>query len=764
MRNQNVLLEKLKKLKRFFFSGSGLSAYLFKFIILFLGLNYIFFCPFTFAQDQSSEVIDQEYSDLYDPDVYALAQEDYAKDELLYEPVVKGSFRFNLGSDTSDLIWKDANYLQRERSWRWVYGENRYNTYDPSIYNQLQLSIDAPINDKLSLYTKISIDPWAFVGKSQKITLPSWYGAVDGADPVEFQLKYWSNTGNLYPQTVRSAAGDTFNLPEAKVSNGFAPPTTVFGSYGSDTHRIDIPELKVDMELKPIKALWFDYKEDEYRMILFLYAEENISMYSDDPLKLVNNHIFWQASPWLYKWIPGRLYTAEGWTSGAWQADEVLRDSAGNWLTLLRAFRFEGEIASIYTDFMMAAPLDLWDDYTEVNNIPLAFRFKKEFSDQFMLGSIYSSRVGFNNDSQDAFDQAMAIDSSYQINEYHAIKAEAAISKTEHNTNNEAYEVKSDDDAYTVALKSKIDPFEMPIDSSFSYSQMGREFEAPLAAYNYTKNDQQWGRHIAFFRRGDDEENYRIGNSIDKDRKVSAADVHFGKFEGTDVYLNFRNVSNATDDSFVENVLRGEVAYQASEQMLYKFLMLAHNRPDTAEGKSPDISTVSAGFKYDFNQWLSLEEILEKTNEYPEFPDYLYTWLDINPQAPYPYYYISKTRLVITPDKWTEIGLEYTYNEFNYAATLDDFMNYTGADIRYWLNEDVSTRLVYRYSRVSDYGRDGDVVGHHNLYFECIYQCDENSKISLQFSDLGDYIKGLGWQSAVLDTRHIVRVVYEGTF
>lgn len=749
-----------------------LNKNFFQSVISFFVLSSFIFLPFSFAQEQNNQELDYsdeylETSEQYDPDIYALAQEDYAKQELLNEPVVKGSFRFNFGVNTSDFIWKQANYLERERSWRWLYGDKRYNTYDVSVYNQLQLSIDAPINEKLSLYTKISIDPWSFVGKSQTITLPTWYGSTDGDDPVEVQLKYWSNTGRTYPENVRSAKGDSFALPEIKVIDGKTQPAEAKGQWDETQpwyHHIDIPELRIDTEFKPMKALWFDYKEDEYRAILFLYAEENISMYSDDPLKLVNNHIFWQASPWLYKWVPGRLYSVVGWENGAWQADEVLRDSAGNWLTLLRAFRFEGEIASIYTDFMMAAPLDLWDEYTEVNNIPLAFRFKKEFSDQFMLGSIYSARVGYDHASQDALDQVVAIDSAYQINEYHTLKAQIATSKSERNTNNEAYEVKSDDDAYTVALKSEVDPFELPIASNLSYSQMGKEFEPPLAAYNYTKNDQQWGRHIAFYRRGDDEENYRIGNSLDKNRKVTALDLKLGEFEGTDVYLNFRNVNNATDDSFVENVLRSEVAYQSSEQMLYKFLVISHNRPDLANGKSQDINTYSVGFKYDFTEWLSLEQILERTNEYPEFPDYLYTWLNINPEAPYPYYYITKTRLVVTPDKWTEIGLEYTYNEFNYAATLDDFMNYTGADIRYWLDENISTRLVYRYSRVSDYGRDGDVIGHHNLYFECIYESDDDSRVSLQFSDLGNYIKGLGWQSAVLDTQHIVRVVYEGRF
>ena len=710
---------------------------------------------------------ESEYADQYDPDIYALAEEDYASDELLSEPVVKGNYRFNFGVDTSDFIWKEATYLERERSWRWLLGDMRYNTYDRSIYNQFQLSIDAPITENLSMYTKISIDPWSFVGKSQTITLPTWYAATDGNDPVDIQLKYWSNTGNTYPEIVRSVKGDSFALPAIKVANGRSQPTEVKGQWDELKpwyHHIDISELNIDMELKPMKALWFDYKEDEYRAILFLYAEENISMYSDDPLKLVNNHIFWQASPWLYKWVPGRLYTVTGWENGAWQADEVLRDSAGNWLSLLRAFRFEGEIASIYADFMMAAPLDLWDDYTDVNNVPLALRFKKEFTDQFMIGTVYTSRIGFDKDSQDAYDQAMAIDSAFEINEYHTIKTEAAISKTNQNINNEVYEVKSDDDAYTFALESKMDPFEIPIDSKLSYTQMGKDFQAPLAVYNYTRNDQQWGRHIAFYRRGDDEENYRIGNGIDKDRKVTAIDLSIGEFEGTDIYLNARNVNSATDDSLVENIIRGEVSYRSSDQMLYKFLVLTHNRPDNAADKSQDINTGSMGFKYDFTDWLSLEEIFERTNEYPEFPDYLYSWATMNPEAPYPYYCINKTRLVFSPDKWTEIGLEYIYNEFNYAATLDDFMNYAGADIKYQIYEDVSTRLVYRYSRVSDYGLDGEVVGHHNLYFECVYDCDENSRFSLQFSDLGNYIEGLGWQSAVLDTQHIVRLVYEGTF
>ncbi|MDD5745853.1 MAG: hypothetical protein PHO30_01180 [Candidatus Omnitrophica bacterium] len=680
------------------------------------------------------------------------------------EVVVKGSYRFNLGFEDKDVIWKDANYLLQQGSWRYFYGEKRYNTYDPAVYNQVMLGLDVPIDEKVSFYAKIVIDPWSFVGTTRTVTLPTAYGTTPDTDTVELKLKYWSNSGHIYPEIVHSSQGDSFALPEIKVKNGSTEATSVNGNFGYYTHVVDIPSLEVDTEFKPMRALWVDVKEDEYRAVFFVYAEQNIAMGSDDPLALVNNHIVWEPSPWIDQWRAGKLYTATGWDNGTWQKDLALRDSAGNWLTLLRAARLEGEFAGIYSDFMIATPLDPWDEYSTVNNIPLALRLKKDLSDRFMVGATSASRWGYDLGSTDALDQVIAVDSEWGINEYHTLKAETAASKTARNLNNDDFKEHTDDAAYKVALESDMDPFDLSILSKLSYTCMGREFQSPLANYSYTRDDQSWGRHLAFYSRSEEEERYRIGNGVDQDRKVFGLDMRFGELEGLSTYFNFRNVNTATDDSFLENILRNETLYRVNEKLLTKFLLIYDNHKKNADGTDPDTRTLSAGFKYDFTEWLSWEEIGERTNEYPGYPDSIYDWMTINPEAPYPYYSLARSRLLLKHNGWLDISLEQTYNEFEYATTVDDCMNYSGVDIRWMLTQAVTAQTVYRYSRVADYGRDGKVIGHHNLFFDLGYQVDEYARLSLRFGSLGSYIEGLGWQSSVLDTQHLLQVIYEGQF
>ncbi|MEA3560791.1 MAG: hypothetical protein U9R31_03375, partial [Candidatus Omnitrophota bacterium] len=239
-----------------------------------------FICIFGPSRIYAQNYSAQKYFGYLDAeeDEEAAQEEDEYEEPKLRETVVKGSYRFNFGVEKGDFKWKDANYLLQEGSWRYFFGEKRYNTYDPAIYNNFKLSIDAPFNEKLSFYTKIVVDPWSFVGKSKVTTIPSWYGSTNANDPVEIQLKYWSNSGRIFPEIVRSEQGDSFALPETTVVDGYTQPVSVLSDWGSNTHRIDLPSLKIDREFKPIKAFWFDLKEDEYRAILFLYAEENISM------------------------------------------------------------------------------------------------------------------------------------------------------------------------------------------------------------------------------------------------------------------------------------------------------------------------------------------------------------------------------------------------------------------------------------------------------------------------------------------------------
>ncbi len=737
------------------FSREKKRGQLFFFVII---LIVILFGQKIYAQGLSLHDTDYSY------DNYINNEEKTEEEPQLRETVVKGSFRLNAAVEDKEVIWKEANYLLQPGSWRYFYGEKRYNTYDPAVYNQFNLSVDAPFNEKLSFYTKIVIDPWSFMGKTQKITLPTWYGTTDANDSIEVQLKYWSNSAHTYPEIIRSEQGDSFALPEIKAVNGYTRSTSAAGNFGFYSHRVDIPELKVDAEIKPFRAFWFDLKEDQYRLLFFMLAQDNIAMYSDDPLGLVNNHILWEPSPWLNSWKPGKLYTSTGWEKGAWKQDLFLADSQRNWLTLLRAVRIEGEFNGFYNDFMIAAPLDPWDYYDTVNNIPAAWRVKKDITDKLMLGSTYTCRLGYDYASLDAFDNTLGIDSAYEINEYHTLKLEAAFSQTSRNLNNDNYKTRDDDNAYKAVIATRADPFELNINSNISYTQVGRDFIALIANYSYTKDDAVWGKHISFYSRSQEEENYRIGNSIDVDRKVSAIDVNFGEFEGMRSYFNIRNVNSATDDQFIENIIRNETSYKINEDLLTKFLIIFNNRDKASSGINQDAIVCSGAVIYNFTDWAKFQQMFERTNEYPGFPDGLYSWLDINPAPPYPYFVITQSRLILTPSKELELALTHTYNEFKYASTLDDFMNFSGIEFTYWLTDDISLLGVYRYSKVADFNSSGKVLGHHNVYLDMAYEISEEARLVLQFGALGNYIEGLGWQSSVLDIQHMFKIIYEGKF
>ncbi|MCP4649188.1 MAG: hypothetical protein GY853_03785 [PVC group bacterium] len=722
-------------------------------LFVFVCLTIIFLSLPIYAADDLSE---EESSLDYDY---------YTEDETVdMEPIVEGVFRLNLGVENREVIVKDANYSRQEETWRYLFGDDKHNTYDPVIYNQLKLSILAPIEEGFSFYTRINIDPWAFVGTSQTITLPSWYGTTNGNDPVELKLKYWSNNTRTYAQTVRSSTGDTFQLPEIKVVDRTTRISSVYGVYGSGTHRIDIPELGIDREFKPMRAFWFDLKEDECRVRFFLYAEDSMGLYFDDPLRLCGNHINYEPSPWLDKWQTGRLYSVTGWEGGTWQSDFWLRNSEEEFLTLLRGVRIDANTIDYQSSFMIAAPLDPWDDYDTINNVPLALRLKKEISETVTVGTSYASRLGYDKDSFDALYQVAGIDSKIDFFDNYSLSLESAVSKNGRSLNNDEYKAYADDYAYKTVLSSSTKPFELGINSQLSYTYMGREFDSPLSNYTNTRQDQTWGEHIWFTRRSRGEEQYRIGDSIDQDRKVAAFTVNLGPLEGFNYFFNLRNVHNATDNEFIENVFRSEIAYKANEQLLTKFLYIFNKRPKTTDGRERDMHTLSGAFKYDFIKELSFEQIVERTNKYPTFPGELYDWLTINPAPPYPYFYFSKSKLIYTPAKWIDVALEHTYNEFEHATTLDDFMNYSGIDMNLKLSKQISTRCVYRYSRVADYGDSNKVKGHHNFYVDLMYDIDDDSQIGVRFSEIVSDFYGAGWEATVLDTQHIIRLVYKGRF
>ncbi len=324
-----------------------------------------------------------------------------------------------------------------------------------------------------------------------------------------------------------------------------------------------------------------------------------------------------------------------------------------------------------------------------------------------------------------------------------------------------------------------------------------------------------------------DIKDFRIGNGIDYGRDVISA--RYEAFNLLDARLDFlfdtRNVHDV-NGKYIENVTRAEATYKPDKKWTHKVLGIYHDLPKTKggidpflfdpltgepykdwssdaidDGKDPSLKTISAGSEYWFTDWLAANAILEMTNDctlaYDNYPRglfndsqpsniwsmYGYTFRSSNPflydqqyfnQPPYPWYNIYKLGLKIKPSEKTNVALNYTRNEYEWAQSIDDNMNHIGLDIEHMINEKWSAHFWYTYSRAKSISRlidDGivDVEGHHNIFFELGFMPGEESRFRLMYG-----IGNMAYYASpnfnpyggfpVLDTEHILRIIYERKF
>ncbi|RKY36433.1 MAG: hypothetical protein DRP78_03650 [Candidatus Omnitrophota bacterium] len=78
--------------------------------------------------------------------IYTYAQESsYGQDNTQLTATVTGEIYMGMGITSQDFIWRQANYDLNEKTWRLLSDDflnNKENTYDPVIYDQLQVAID----------------------------------------------------------------------------------------------------------------------------------------------------------------------------------------------------------------------------------------------------------------------------------------------------------------------------------------------------------------------------------------------------------------------------------------------------------------------------------------------------------------------------------------------------------------------------------------------------------------------------------------------
>jgi len=775
---------------------------------------------------------------------------------------ITGETQLRVGVTSEDVIWKQANWDLNEKNWR-ILSDNAYdryeNTYDSRIFDRFRLNLDIEKEEGLGFHSTFIIDPWSFTGKTDKVTIVSSWGV-----PAEFELKYWSNTRYTTEEIGYTIGnGDTFIIPEIKVVNGKTRPETIYSNWSGE---FNLPELKIHREFQPLRELWFDYKQEGLNFRFFPFAYENQALTFDDPLRLSNNHIWWEESPWLRRWRPG-IYNSipVDFTKGWWDnsISFPIRDSEGCRLTQLRGFSMDiGTKEETLFQGSFASPKHPWQEYSEIDNIIWASRIKHRVTDNLSVGGIFTTRMGFNPDQKDSTDSRNyvgGVDLCYEVGEGVLTSLELATSESDCDLTNRQYRSKYRGNAYYFSLIGRY-PREKIKDVEYGYDgispnedekfftkfrlfgcHMDRGFNSSLSSYRETRKDEFWSRHIqfrqpfkyyyiGFYREAmtwDDIKSYRIGNGIDVGRDVLGLRIESSLWNKTiENLFDVRNVHDV-NGKFIENVSREEFTWNINKRLTTKVLGIHHHLPRTKggidpfvfnrqtglnfentqieDGKDCSIKTVSFGLEYKFFDWLSLNGIWERTNDYylgyDGFPrsilidgnnSYVYwkegrryrqmrNWLysqEYFPNPPYPYYDIFKTGLTLKLKENLEIYLDYTRNEYEKAGQNDDNINHVGLEISYTPISKLKFFLKYSYCRWQDLDRliQGitEPTGHHNFFIEAMYKRSEDEDLVFQYGEAGRFpaageIFTVSWDPyggslRTLDTRHIFRLYYRRKF
>jgi len=778
---------------------------------------------------------------------------------------VSGDMQLSFGVTPDDFIWKRANFDLNEKSKSFRMSsdaafDSRFNTFDPRVYDSLSVNLDTENKEGFNFHSNITVDPWSFVGKADTTTITGSNG-----DTAEIQLLYWSNTAHVVNQTAyTSRLGDTFQIPEIKVDDERTSPLTATGNRFTAA-TFDIPEMKIHRQFQPLRELWLDYFNDQVKFRVFPMAYQDQAYTSDDPMGITNHHIWWQDSPWLRSYKPGNFNSADtplpSFTKGLW--DDSLsflsKDSTGKYLTALRGFSFSFKPADETNfDTTVATPKNLWQDYGEVDNLITASRLKHYLAENFMVGGTLTSRLGFkvdDNNKLDSQNYVGGLDLGYEFADGLKAQAEVLSSKSFYDQTNSIYKTESRGNAYYFSfitrypqqsimdLKYGYDEITLDkaetflVKSKFFASRMDEGFDSSLSNYHNTRQDTFWSRHIHFRRpfgyyssglyknatKWDELNATRIGDGIDIGRNVWGFRVETILENRLSNLFDVRNVHNV-NGKFIENVVRDELMIMVTDKLSAKALGIYQKLPHTIagvdpfiydgntgkffnnsavpDGNDPTLKTGSFGLNYDFFDWLSLDGIYERTNDYSlaydGFPSNtlrndttlfgtltqngnLYRFRDpflfsqgVFPQAPYEFYNVFKTGLKIQPLDRMEVYLDYTRNEFESAGQNSDSMNHVGIEMTYLPCEKIGLAFKYTYSRWQDTDRlvagETNPLGHHNFFSEFRYMPSKDDEFTLQYgegntSNLGNMtLDPYGGTLLTIDTAHIFRAYYRRKF
>ncbi len=593
---------------------------------------------------------------------------------------VSGVYQVAMGvrSEDKEFVWRDANADLNEKNYRILFGTAKHNTYDPGVYNRIRVDVDTKDLseaglDHVKAHANITVDPWSFTGKTQTFTLN---GA--GGDTAEFELKYWSNTGKTINEIVPTLSnGDAMALPEIKVVGGRTTATTVNTTF---LNIFNIPSQKVHWEFLPLRELWVDYDNAPYYLRVYPIAYQDQAMGTDDPLRLSDNHTWWEESPWLAEWRPGNLNTGavpDDFAKGYWNDALAFftRDSDGLRLTALRGARFTYDDGDTKVDASVASPKDLWQDYGDFKTYAEALRVTRDLAYNLSVGFTHTGHFGWKEDVLDGMNNVVAVDTAFEPVVGNKLMAELAYSDSYFDRSNDTFVSRRRGNAYLFSWLGRLPQDELFEQDYFGIRRGGEEdaflkwrfnlvrmedgFDASLSTYRQTRDDEFWSRHISFRKhplylytgltpsmRFEDIEVFGIGNGIDTGRDVIGLRVEGSAllFERLlEGLIDIRNVHKAVSGGFIENVARLELEYPVNDRLRAKFLGIRQDMPDCQAGldpyifdattgkplvntaiqggEDPSVGTFSVGLEYDVNEHFSLHQVWERTNDFTAATD-----------------------------------------------------------------------------------------------------------------------------------------------
>ncbi|MCG3176537.1 MAG: hypothetical protein MOGMAGMI_01495 [Candidatus Omnitrophica bacterium] len=682
---------------------------------------------------------------------------------------VSGSWRVAAGVNSREVIWNESNADLQERNFRFIFGEDLANTYDPGIYSRALVNVEADLTDQWGLYAQAVADPWSVVGTTGEQVLRSDIGG----ETLRYNLKYFGAFNGVLNETFRTDNGDAVTFPLIEVEDGRTVPTVVrgFNDFNPGTNGIpfSVPEHEIDYEFRPLRKLWIDHRRDDWHARFFALADESQALTTDDPLGLSNHRDYWQQSPWLYQYEPVRHFS-DGSIKRGYYSDTLsflARDSDGNRLVLLRGVSVEADLGRTYVAGTVASPYTPWDeDYLSGDNVPAAVRIKHYATEDLLVGGTYTFRSGLVNESVADLWQAGGVDAAYRGFKDTTLTAQMAVSNRQREINtDDRLRADSEGLAYHLGVERRFDrgggrKGEGDEGSlRVTFTQMDREFQTPLSRYSNTRDDRYWGKYLSFDKLPPDLEPFRLGDGVDHNRTVVRVQWREKLFmERFENLFDARQVNRTDGYGRVETVVRDEVTWRWTDRLVQKGLVRWQGLPRTDSDTEPFISsfyflgeedpselafqnaaidegldpsrwTFSTGLQYLLNDRWTLEGTVERSNDIPDFPrgllnstfrdanrrvdgilierltSFLYGQEHLGAVPPYDHFTIWRQKAVWRPDPKLRVIFHAAQNSYRLAGPIDDNLNHAGVSIGLDPHERLQLFFDYTRSRMIDVAR-----------------------------------------------------------